>query len=160
MKDESRIENIHSELAKIVGIFGEGNQDGIKEALRLYQGTFGHVSVPHQTEIAQAFKVEDKLVKTIIKFMPSIKESFVENEIVFCSGRRCGKKGSILNLKVIKDELGIGIGETTKDGKIRLNTQSCFKACGQGPNIMVNGKLYSHMDEEKTKKLMRELKKL
>lgn len=146
------------ELSHLVDRFGSRNQDGAKEAIRMFQRNFGCVSLSHQEQIANAFDLEEKIIKTIIRFMPSVQESIVEYELVFCSGRRCGQKGSILNLKVIKEELGINLDETTKDGKIRLTTQNCFKSCGLGPNIMVNGKLYNHMDEEKTRALLREIK--
>lgn len=49
-------------------------------------------------------------------------------------------------------ELAMDFNETSADGKIRLRTQNCFKKCKDGPNIMINGKFYHHMDTEKTKR--------
>ena len=95
----------------------------------------------------------------MIKFMPSIRESVVEYEIICCTGPRCAKNGSVEVLRTIKNTLGIDFGETTKDGRIRLTTQNCFKKCNLGPNIMVNGKFYHKMDKIKSEELMKKIKK-
>ena len=116
------------------------------------------MSISHQKQIAQAFEIDEKYIKTIIKFIPSIKESKVEYEIVCCSGPRCAKNGSMEVLKTVKKELYMDFNETSADGKIRLRTQNCFKKCKDGPNIMINGKFYHHMDADKTKEVLGEIK--
>lgn len=138
--------------------FGEGSQDGVKSSLRQCQEIFGCVSLGHQEQIAEAFKLEHKIVKTLIKLSPSLKESVVEYEVTCCTGARCAKNGSVEVLKTVTETLGLEFGETSQNGKIRLTTQNCFKKCGQGPNILVNGKFYHQMDREKSKSLMEDIK--
>lgn len=138
--------------------YGIGSQDGVKASLIECQKIFDCVSINHQEQIANSFKLDKKVISTIIKFMPSIKESIVEYEVVCCSGSRCAKNGSLEVLKAIKETLGVDFNETTKDGKIRLSTQNCFKKCILGPNIMVNGKFYHKMDKVKVIELMKNIK--
>lgn len=138
--------------------YGIGSQDGVKASLIECQKIFDCVSINHQEQIANSFKLDKKVISTIIKFMPSIKESIVEYEVVCCSGSRCAKNGSLEVLKAIKETLGVDFNETTKDGKIRLSTQNCFKKCNLGPNIMVNGKFYHKMDKVKVIELMKNIK--
>ncbi len=159
MKEEENRELIFQEsLSELADSFGVGSQEGAKASLRKCQEIFGCVSISHQGQIGKAFQLDDKVIKTMIKFIPSIKESVVEYEIVCCSGARCAKNGSLEVLKVIRDVLGIDFDETTKDGRIRLTTQNCFKKCNLGPNIMVNGEFYHDMDKIKAKKLVESIK--
>jgi NADH-quinone oxidoreductase subunit E len=138
--------------------FKVGSQEGVKVSLLDCQEIFGCASVNHQKQIAEAFQIDEKVLKTMIKFMPSIKESVVEYEIVCCSGHRCAKNGSIEVLKAAKDTLGIDFNETTKDGRVRLATQNCFKKCNLGPNIMVNGEFYHKMNKTKVEELMKSIR--
>lgn len=82
--------------------FGKGSQEGAKVSIRSCQDLFGCVSISNQKQIADAFDIDEKYIKTIIKFIPSIKQSKVEYEIVYCSGPRCAKNGSMEVLKTVK----------------------------------------------------------
>lgn len=158
MSEEKNKELIFQEiLYELVDSFGIGSQDGVKASVIECQKIFDCVSINHQQQIAKSFQLDEKIIKVIIKFMPSIKESVVEYEVVCCSGARCAKNGSIEVLKAVKETLGIDFNETTKDGKIRLTTQNCFKRCNLGPNIMVNGKFHHKMDKVNSKELMKSI---
>ena len=160
MCEEKNMELVFQEnLEDMVYNFGTESQEGAKAALRDCQDLFGCVSISHQTQIAEAFEMEHKIIKTIMRFIPSIKESVAEYEVVCCSGSRCAGNGSLEVLKAVKDTLDIDFNETTEDGKIRLSTQNCFKKCNLGPNIMVNGKFHHQMDRKKAKLLIEEIKK-
>lgn len=159
MCEEKNEELIFKEkLDETVESFGKGSQEGVKVSIRNCQDFFGCVSISHQKQIADAFDIDEKYIKTIIKFIPSIKESKVEYEIVCCSGPRCAKNGSMEVLMTVKKELGMDFNETSADGKIRLRTQNCFKKCKDGPNIMINGKFYHHMNADKTKEVLEKIK--
>lgn len=159
MLEERNEELIFKEgLEETVNSFGKGSQEGAKVSIRNCQDYFGYVSISHQRQIADAFELDEKIIKTIIKFMPSIKESKVEYEIVCCTGPRCAKNGSMEVLKTVKSILGMDFNEASKDGRIRLRAQNCFKKCKDGPNIMINGKFYHHMDVEKTRQILDQIK--
>lgn len=159
MVEERNDELIFKEgLEETINSFGKGSQEGAKVSIRNCQDYFGYVSISHQRQIADAFELDEKIIKTIIKFMPSIKESKVEYEIVCCTGPRCAKNGSMEVLKTVKSILGMDFNETSKDGRIRLRAQNCFKKCKDGPNIMINGKFYHHMDVEKTRQILDQIK--
>jgi len=144
-------------LEEAVESFGEGSQEGAKFAIKNCQDQFDFVSISHQKQIAEAFELDEKIIKTIIKFIPSVKESKVEYEVVCCTGPRCAKNGSMEVLKTVKNTLDIDFNETTKDGKIRLRSQNCFKKCKFGTNIMINGKFHHHMNKEKAKEILDEI---
>ena len=152
---ELRFQEVMDEL---VMNFGVGSQEGVKVSLIECQKIFDCVPMNNQQRIADMFQLDKKIINAMIKFMPNIKESIVEYEVVCCSGSRCAKNGSIEVLKAIKETLGINVDGITKDGKIRLTTRNCFKKCNLGPNIMVNGKFHHRMDKVKSFELMNKLK--
>lgn len=156
-EDKNKEIIFQEELDGIVERFGKTSQEGAKEALRNTQDLFDCVSVNHQKQIANAFDLKDNVIKTLIKFTPSIKESVVEYEVICCSGPRCAKNGSVEVLKAVKNTLNLDFGETSKDGKVALTTQNCFKRCNLGPNIVVNGKFHHYMTADKAKELMEEI---
>lgn len=146
-------------LEEIANIYGEGNQEGIKNALRYCQENLGYVSSVEQELIAECFAVKPPIIKALMKFIPNIKEIAVEKEIVCCSGPRCKQNGSLEAIQAMRGELGLNFNEISKDGKIRLTAQNCFKNCKNGPNIVVNGKMHEHMDKKKVKELVRSIVK-
>lgn len=160
MEEKKRERIFKEELEAFVASFGRESQEGCKMAIRGCQEIFGAVSQGHQIQIAEAFGLDEKIIKTIIKFIPSIKESVVQYEVVCCSGARCCKNGSVEVLKTVKKTLDLDFNQVSQDGRIRLRSQNCFKKCNIGPNIMVNGKLYHGMDRHKSKELMDKIKRV
>lgn len=159
MKDSQEIQKIFDdELEALVNSFGCENQDGVKEALRFCQETFGCVSKYHQQEIAERFCIHPTTISIFMKLNKSLKESIVEYDIICCTGGRCSKNGSLAVLTTISKELGISHNEVTADGKIRFRTQNCFKQCNLGPNIIINGKFYHAMDAKRAQTIIQELK--
>lgn len=157
MEEQNKELYFLEELKYMSERFEKGSQEGVKEALRFCQDTFDYVSLSHQKQISEFLNVDEKIVKTLIKFNRSIKESKTEFEIICCTGSRCAKNGSIEVIKAIKNTLGIDFNEVSKDGKIRLSTQNCFKQCAKGPNIMVNGKFYHNMNKTKAENLIKNI---
>ena len=68
------------------------------------------------------------------------------------------RKGSERILDKVKQELGIGIGETTEDGMFSLEPTRCLGACGLAPVFTVNGEVYGKATVEKVKIVLDEYK--
>ena len=59
-----------------------------------------------------------------------------------CMGTACYVKGSQQILDKFSEILGIGAGETTKDGLFTIDALRCIGACGIAPAVTINGKVY------------------
>ena len=60
---------------------------------------------------------------------------------------------------ILKELLGIEVGETTKDGLFTLLEGECFGACADAPVLLLNNdQMHSWMDKAKCEKLISELK--
>jgi NADH-quinone oxidoreductase subunit E len=81
-----------------------------------------------------------------------------KNQIQICRGTACHVKGSFDLLTVLKIELGIEVGETTKDGLFSLDTVACLGCCSIAPVIKINENFYGRLDKKKVTKVIEELK--
>lgn len=73
-----------------------------------------------------------------------------------CRGTACHVKGSARISEVVKEEFGIGNGETSSDLKFTLEEVSCIGACGMAPVIMINDKTYGNLTPENARAIFRE----
>ena len=85
----------------------------------------------------------------LLKFRNKVAGKKVK-EVAICVGMTCGSWGKGYYDELAKileiDENGI-----SKDGKIQLTTKRCFGRCAKGPNMSIDGTIYSMvtMDEIK-----------
>jgi len=59
-----------------------------------------------------------------------------------CRGTACHVKGSQSVFETMQRHLGIGPGETSRDGLFSLEVVACLGACGLAPLICVNGEFH------------------
>ena len=65
-----------------------------------------------------------------------------------CRGTACHVKGSARVLESLQAALGIGPGETTRDGLFSLEVVACIGACGLAPVIVVDGEFHAGVTPE------------
>ncbi len=100
----------------------------------------GQVSGEAMTEIAEILEVPRVEVESVVSFY-----SFLSSEpggqvvIRLCDDVVDRFKGAGRIGRALEDELGIGFGETTPDGRFRLETTSCIGMSDQAPAALVNG---------------------
>jgi NADH-quinone oxidoreductase E subunit len=71
-----------------------------------------------------------------------------------CTTTPCWLRGSDEVVAACKKKLGIGIGETTADGKFTLKEVECLGACVNAPIIQVNDDFYEDIDGRSTEALI------
>merc|ERR1711970_597066 len=77
--------------------------------------------------------------------------------IQICTTTPCWLCNSDEIMATIKQELGITVGETTKDGKFTLSEVECLGACVNAPMIQVNDDYYEDLTVEDTKQILQAL---
>ncbi len=75
-----------------------------------------------------------------------------------CTTTPCWLCGSDDVVRACKDELGIGIGESTEDGKFFLREFECLGACANAPILWIDDDFFEDLDYEKTKEILQDLK--
>lgn len=113
------------------------------------------IPVEVQKFIAEKTGLMEISIENTINFYPKFRNKVVEKkvkEVAICVGMTCGSWGKGYYDELAKileiDEKGI-----SKDGKIQLTTKRCFGRCAKGPNMSIDGTIYSMvtMDEIKRK---------
>ena len=71
------------------------------------------------------------------------------HKITVCTNLPCALRGGMAAGEYLKEKLGIGFGETTKDGKFTLVEGECMGACGDAPVLILNNhKMCSFMTKD------------
>lgn len=79
--------------------------------------------------------------------------------IQLCKGTACHVKGSSKLFEHILKKLDVEENGTTKDGLFTVSPVNCLGMCSLAPCMMINGKVYSQLDEKKLDQILEDLKK-
>lgn len=80
-----------------------------------------------------------------------------KNKINVCTNISCQLNGSESIVAHFKKRLGIGLGETTEDGKITLKEVECLGACCGAPMMQVNRDYHEHLTAAKVDQILDEI---
>ena len=75
-----------------------------------------------------------------------------------CNSTPCHFSRSEEIAQILKEELGVGIGETTEDGVFAYHYIPCVGACDIGPVIKVKDTVYGNLDRRKIRQLLADLR--
>ena len=80
------------------------------------------------------------------------------HKIDVCLGTACHVRGGGRILEKLERELGIPVGETTKDKKFTLESVRCLGCCSLGPVAVIDGKVFGRLGQDKVSGLLKEFK--
>jgi NADP-reducing hydrogenase subunit HndA len=82
-----------------------------------------------------------------------------KHPVSICMGTACYVRGAEKVLDEFKKELGLKVGETTRDGKFSLSSLRCVGACGLAPVVLVGDKTYGRVAPDDVKNILKEYEK-
>lgn len=138
----------------------EHKRSAIVAALRIVQDTGnGWINKDDMQEIANYLDLPAIMVYEVATFYDMVELSPVgEHKINICTNLSCELGGCNKIIAHLRKRLGVGLGETTADGKITLKEVECMAACAYAPMCQIDDKKY-HVDltPEKVDELLRGL---
>ncbi len=143
-------------IKEICASFGNKPGEAIN-VLHKVQGEYGYLPAEVQELIALELNVPVATIYGIVtfySFFTMIPKG--EHPISVCMGTACYVRGAEKVLEEFKRQLGIGIGETTADGKFSLNCLRCVGACGLAPVVMIGDKVYGRLTPDMVKDIINE----
>jgi len=114
--------------------------------LHKVQRHFGYLGNEHLDAVAQLMQIPAAKVTGVATFYHFFRlQPRGKYMINVCMGTACYVKGADRVLEKLKEELGIDIGETTKDRLFTLEATRCLGTCGLAPVITIDGQVYGEV---------------
>jgi NADH-quinone oxidoreductase E subunit len=127
--------------------------------LHKIQGRYGYLSEDNLYEVAQSLSVPASTVSGVATFYHYFRlKPKGRFSISVCLGTACFVKGADRVLEAFKNELGIGIGETTNDGVFSIEGARCIGVCALAPVVMINEQVYSNVTPTQIPELLNKLR--
>jgi len=147
------------ELFKIDLLKKEDKKGSLIPLLQSAQETYGYIPELSIHYISEIIGVPTSEIYGVITFYAQFRlRPLGENIIKICQGTACHVNGSKNILKTIQNELGVGVGETTEDGKFSLESVACIGCCSLAPVMMINDETYGRLTPKKIAKILKEYK--
>jgi NADH-quinone oxidoreductase subunit E len=130
-------------------------QAALLPVLWVAQETWGWISKESSEEVARLLGLPASHVDGVLTFYTMFNLRPVgKNLLQVCTSISCHLLGAEALVEHCGRKLGIGVEETTKDGKFTLVEVECIAGCDKAPSMMVNDKYYEPMDEKKLDQLL------
>ena len=137
----------------------DNDRSRMMDIVRAVQAHCGCVSGEAMDVIAAqtcAHRVEVESVVSFYSFLSSQPKGKVV--IRLCDDVIDQMKGSRHVAEALSEELGIGFGETTPDGKISLEYTPCIGMCDQAPAALINDVVVTWLSSDAARWIVRELR--
>ena len=130
----------------------------IMPVLWLAQREFGYLSAEVQDYVATLMGFPLAWVSGLASFYTMYyKKPIGRHHLQVCTNVSCMLRGSDAIVRVIEERLGIGLGETTPDGKFSLDEVECLASCGTAPMMQVNDDYHENLTTQSTRELIERL---
>jgi len=151
ISDLPKFELSPEEILKVDEII---NKNKIKKGalipvLNAIQNELGFLPIEAQKIVARELNIPEKEVYGVATFY-----SFFsltprgKNNIKVCMGTACFVKGGKKIAQKVEKEFGIKPEETTADRKYSLQINRCVGACGIGPIVVINDKIFKKVSPD------------
>ncbi len=136
-------------------------QSAVMACLAIVQQELGHVSAQSEEAIANYLGMAPMAVREVTTFYNMYNQQPVgKYKLNVCTNLPCQLRGGQQALEHLEKKLGVGAGQTTKDGFFTLQACECLGACADAPVMLVNDRhMCSFMGHDKLDQLVDGLRK-
>jgi len=123
------------------------------------QNNHRHISEFAQQEVARLLNIHPVEVYSVISFFAFLNSNPKGRNLVrICQTISCDMKGKSGLINAIERELGIKVGETTRDNKFTVEYANCLGLCDEGPAMAINDRVYTKLTPEEAVELLGKVK--
>lgn len=127
--------------------------------LQKTQDIYGYLPIAALQKIAAVTGVDESKLYGVATFYAQFRMMPVGKHLIsLCQGTACHVNGADQVEQAIKDELGIGDGETTTDGLFTLSVVACLGCCSLAPVMMIDGDTHAKLTADKTVAILRKIR--
>lgn len=137
------IDRVGRERGKLMSILHHG------------QEVFGYLPIEVQQFISKETGIPLSDIYGVVTFYSNFSiDPKGEYEVGICLGTACYVRGAQAIVDEFSERLGIGVGETSADGKYSIVATRCIGACGLAPVVSINGDVYGNLKKDDVKKIL------
>ena len=139
----SEREQLRKDLQGWITKYGN-NRSALIPILQEVQRKHNHISEFVMQVVADMLKIHPVEVAGVVSFYSFLGQKQKGRFIIrLCRTLSCEMEGKDRVARQLENDLGIGFGETTTDGKFTLEWANCLGMCDQGPALLVNERIYT-----------------
>lgn len=145
----------YTRLDEILKLY-EDQEGNMINALYIAQSIFGYL--PKEVIKHVAKKLDSSVIKVAgVASFYSFFNRFPKGKysVKVCLGTACFVRGGKALLEKLQKDLGINIGETTRDGMYSLEIVRCVGACALAPVVMVNNDTHRRVKSNKLNQILK-----
>jgi len=139
--------------------FATYKRGALLPVLHMAQDVFGYVPLEVQEYVAGLFGLPPSHVHEVVSFYTLyFQQPKGRHVVAVCHNLSCYLAGSRDILAHVKQRLGIGVGETTDDGRVTLQSVECLCACEAAPMMQVDDRYELNLTPEKVDRILQGLR--
>jgi len=147
-----------SEIDTIIKQY-RGNESAILAILQDIQSKEKYLPKEALEEVSQKMHIPMTQVFRIATFYNALSiKPRGRHKVDVCLGTACHVRGGNKIIDKLSRDLGIQVGETTKDKRFTLESVRCVGCCSLGPVMVVDGNVFGRLTQEKVPGLLKEFK--
>ncbi|MCS7277637.1 MAG: NADH-quinone oxidoreductase subunit NuoE [Aquificaceae bacterium] len=147
-------EELLQRLREHVSYFPRKEQ-AILLCLHEVQDHYGHIPDFALQELAKLLELPLSHVENVVSFYDMFDRGEpARHRIRVCISVVCNLMNSQKVLDALRELLGVGLGEVTRDGKFKLLGVQCIGACSEAPCFMVDNDTYKFESKEKLHEIL------
>jgi len=129
------------------------------ERLKEAQRHHGYVSEEVIAALAESLAIPAHEVYGVASFYSFLTtRPLGRNVILVCKSLHYHLKGAEMIIEAVAQELGIGPGETTADGRFSFELTNCIGLCDHAPAMLINQDPHLDLTPEKIKQILKSYK--
>lgn len=148
------------QAAALAGLLEEhrprsGQPVNLLRTLLAVEQALGYVPREALTPIALALGVPEADVAGVLSYYPDLHRTpRGRHTLRLCLGEACVANRSARLLTDVQQALGVGVGETSSDGRVTVERVYCLGNCGVGPTVMLDDHLYGRVTGPELRRIL------
>ena len=134
----------------------ESEREALLAMIKEEQATSGYLSKDAMARVSGALGVTLGDVYGVTTFYSFLSTWPLGRHVIrICKSVPCCMKDAERLIAWIGKELGIGLGETTPDGRFTLTLTNCIGACDQAPAMLIGDEMYGQLTPDRISAILK-----
>jgi len=147
-----------AEVRRLQGLYPD-RRGALLPVLHMAQDSFGYVSLEVEEYVAGLFELSPAHVHEVVTFYTLYFQKPKGRHVVsVCHNLSCHLMGAKGIIEHLERRLGVGVGETTPDGRVTLLSVECLCACEGAPMMQVDDRYEVNLTPEKVDRIVEGLR--